>query len=108
MTRDEILEKSRNENKNMDEREKGIETRIGHISGAYSLLLGCLIAMINVIAEGPKVVEDVLSAVFFCHFAIECGMRARLLNKKSYWIVCILAGSVCISNTISFITGVLG
>ena len=108
MTKEEILEMSRNENKGMDEREKVIETKIGHVSGAYSLLLGCLIAIINVISEGPAIVEDVLSAVFFCHFAIECGMRARFLKKKSYWFVCILAGSVCVLNTISFITGVLG
>ena len=108
MTREEILEKSRKENKGRDEREQVIETKIGHVSGAMSLVLGCVIAIINVIAEGPRVVEDALRVVCFCYCAIEWGMRARLLNKKSYWILCILFGLACISNTISFITGVLG
>jgi hypothetical protein len=107
MTKEEILKKSRMENKGMDEREKEIHAKTGHTAGVVSLLLGCLIAIINVIAGGPEIVDEVLSAVYFCYMAVEWGMRARLLNKKSDWFLCALSALVSIFNTLSFIIAVL-
>ena len=47
MTREEILEKSRKENKDMDEREMSINIKSRSSAGAVCLLLGCLIAIVN-------------------------------------------------------------
>ena len=108
MTKEEILEKSRMENKGMDEREKEIHAKTGNVAGAASLVLGCLIAIINVIADGPEIVDEVLGAVYFCYMAVEWGMRARLLNKKSDWFLCVISALVSVFDTLSFIIAVLG
>ena len=47
MNRDEILAKSREENKTADERVKSIQTKAGAISSAVGLALCCIIAFLE-------------------------------------------------------------
>ena len=107
MTREEILEKSRKENKDMDEREMSINIKSRSSAGAVCLLLGCMIAIVNLWADGPDVVNNVLGAVYFCYFSVTHGMLARFHHKKFDWIVCILSSVACICDIVSFIVGVL-
>ncbi|MBE6950277.1 MAG: hypothetical protein E7451_02955 [Ruminococcaceae bacterium] len=107
MTREEILEKSRKENKDVDEREQAINIKSRSSAGAVCLLLGCMIAIVNLWADGPDVVNDVLGAVYFCYFSVTHGMLARFHHKKFDWIVCIVSSVVCICDIVSFIVGVL-
>ena len=108
MTKEEILEMSRKENKDMDERDSSIHRNARNSAGAVCLMLGCLIAIVNLLADGPDIVDDVLRAVYFCYFAVTHGMLARAYHKKFDWIVCITASIVCIVDLMSFIVAVLG
>ena len=108
MTKEEILEMSRKENKDMDERDSSIHRKARNSAGAVCLVLGCLIAMVNILADGPEIVNHVLSAVYSCYFAVTYGMLARSYHKKFDWIVCIASSLVCIGDLMSFIIAVLG
>ena len=108
MTKEEILEKSRKEYKDMDERESSIDRNARNSAGAVCLLLGCLIAIVNLQADGPDIVNHVLRAVYFCYFAVTHGMLAQAHHKKFDWIVCIVSAIVCILDLMSFIIAVLG
>ena len=108
MTKEEILEKSRKENKGQDEREKQINTKARDTAGAICMLLGCALGMLNVIADGPKIVADVLSAIYFCYFAVFLGTIARNSKKGSDWFFFSVSALACIVNIFSVIAGILG
>ena len=100
MTREEILARSQNENKHMDEREKDVIIKAGNLSGAVSILLACLLMIFNELTNGPKLVTDAMWSVVFTGNAVQYGYQAYHLKKRSYWFLTVLmsaAGAVSIA-----------
>lgn len=88
MTKDEILEKSRKENKGyMDEREEHINQAGAAFAFCFGLLLCCLIFLIVGLCQGPDIIMNTAGTIFlgmlsahFLYFAI----RTRNLL---YWFL---------------------
>lgn len=100
MTKEEILEKSRKENKAMDERDKDVIIKAGNLSGAVSILLACLLMIFNELTNGPKLVTDAMWSVVFTGNAVQFGYQAYHLKKRTYWFLTVLmsaAGAVSIA-----------
>ena len=64
MTKDEILEKSRNENKGFDEREQQTRIMAGNISQSFGVFLCLLTSMINRYFDGPRVVTIAVLMIY--------------------------------------------
>lgn len=69
MTREEILEKSRQENKHADEREKQIKANSGTVSRNAALMVCVLLMRLNMQYDGPW-------SFHFALFALATGMGA--------------------------------
>ena len=69
MTKEEILEKSRKENRNSDEREKQIQTKAGTVSRNAALMVCALLMRLNTRFDGSW-------SFHFALFALATGMGA--------------------------------
>lgn len=69
MTKEEILEKSRQENKHSDEREKQIQTNAGVVSRNAALMVCALLMRLNTQFDGSW-------SLHFALFALASGMGA--------------------------------
>ncbi len=83
MTKDEILEKSRQENKDSDERQKALTQKSLAISGAVGMMLCGIIATLEAIFGDS-------TTLFYGCFSIHWGMQATqgivlLLSNKTKW-----------------------
>ena len=85
MTKEEILEKSRKENKGQDEREKQINTLSSDIAGRICLATAMLISMFIKNSGGPKIVHCIVWFIFGIYKATFYGFKAYQLKKYSYW-----------------------
>lgn len=89
MTREEILEKSRKENKSSDEREQQISNRARAISGAIGLTLCMLLNLINSYNHGPAAVGSAMWTVACGIYAPGYYISAAALKRKSDWILAV-------------------
>lgn len=108
MTREEILAKSRKENKNMDEREVNVLVKAGNLAGSASIVLACLIAIFNVLADGPESLNAAIWAVVWCSNAIQYGYQALYLKKRSYWFFTALFAASGLASIYAFLHSTLG
>lgn len=99
MTRDEILAKSRNENKKMDEHQVHIADKAGRISMGVSILLCALITLVNSIFEGPAAISQtawtVISGTHAANYwyqGIHLKDRSYILIAASYTVLFVLFG----------------
>ena len=106
MNKDDILKKSRDENKNGDEREEKIKLR----SYATSSAIGALICMVIVIVEGA-IFDRSTTPIWI----IYCGMMfskniidAVILKKKADIGLSILWGLLCIFHVVIYILENIG
>lgn len=104
MTKDEILAKSRQENKitDKDEREQSIEIKAGNLAGTVSLLLCIMFMFVNTIQHGPEVVTYSLWAVYWCRQAVVYGYQAYHLKKRSYWFYSAVLAVTCLVHAYGF------
>lgn len=89
MTREEILAKSRKENKNMDEREQRISNRARAISGAIGLTLCMLLNLVNTYNRGPAAVGSAMWTVACGIYATGYFISAGELKRKSDWVLAV-------------------
>lgn len=87
MNRDEILERSRNENKNvLDERERAAQTKANSISQGVGMILCILIGAIGFGLTGMSCVLWAVTAIYWGMFAAERVAVAIKLRNKGQWI----------------------
>ena len=108
MTKEEILAKSRNENKGMDEREQDIHTKANNLGGTVGLMVAMILAIINEIADGPEVVRYVIWAVYWSNHLFNYGYQAFHLKKRSYWFYTILVALAAVASCWAFLKITLG
>lgn len=88
MNKDEILAKSRNENKVQDERELQIHHRAGYIAMAAGGVVCCLICFfIRLLSDELGIVNTACFMVYTCMGAVEGWISAIMVkNKKALWV----------------------
>lgn len=87
MDKEEILAKSRNENKNvMDEREKAAQTKANSISQGVGLILCLLIGFIGLVFTGSASIISGCSAIYCGMFTAERIAFAVKLRSKGQWV----------------------
>lgn len=89
MTKEEILEKSRKENKNTDEREQQVSSRAKAISGAIGLTICMILNLINAYNNGPAAVNSAMWTVACGIYAPGYFISARALKRKSDWVLAV-------------------
>ena len=91
MNREEILNKSRNENEVYDERERNVHTKSSAIAKAVGVALGFIIALIeSVFFERPSIASMSAFSVCFAMDAVESWYRFINLKDKFNLIKSIL------------------
>ena len=86
MNREEILAKSRHENKNvMDERGKAIQTKANSISQGMGLILCLIVGFVGVLLSGYVCIIAACSAIYFGMFASERVYFALKHRGTIHW-----------------------
>lgn len=87
LNRDDILAKSRNENKNvLDEREKAVQTKANSISQGIGLILCIVIGAIGMGLTGAVSILWACTTIYWGMFAAERVAVAIKLRSKGQWI----------------------
>lgn len=87
MNRDEILARSRDENKNvLDEREKAVQTKANSISQGVGLILCIVIGAIGMGLTGTVSILWACTSIYWGMFAAERVAVAIKLRSKGQWI----------------------
>ncbi len=106
MNKEDILQKSRKENKKGDEREEKIQLR----SYAISAVIGALICMVFIILErnifdrNANHIWIIYSGMIFSKYLID----AIKLKKKEKVLFSILWGSVCLIHSVLYVMDNVG
>lgn len=101
MNKDEILTKSRNENKNvLDEREKAVQTKSNSISQGVGMILCILIGAIGLGLTGHVSILAGCTSIFWGMFAAERVAYAVKLRSIGHWV---LAGVLIVGFVAMFI-----
>ena len=106
MTKEEILARSRDENKNSDEREQQITNRARAISGAIGLTLCMLLNLINTYNNGPAAVSSAMWAVACGIYAPGYLISALELKRKSDLVLGICFAVVGILHLIQYLKAI--
>ncbi len=108
MNRDEILNKSRSENKNGDERELQVNAKAGNIAFRFGGAL-CMILMLieRLLCNTSKVVPPLFAVYLFMASSSEIYAGIVLKTKKR-WIPGVIYGLLCIAFTVFFIMDCVG
>lgn len=83
MTREEILEKSRSENKIMDEREQNVALRSGSIAKGVGLLLCMLVVFLGDVLGADPAAGLGAFAIYWGMYGTERGYRWWKLRERS-------------------------
>lgn len=87
MNRDEILARSRDENKNvLDEREKAVQTKANSISQGVGMILCILVGAIGFGLTGMSYILWAVTSIYWGMFAAERVAVAIKLRGKGHWI----------------------
>ena len=109
MTKEEILEKSRQSGEGVyDEREQQIVNRSYGIGGAVSMLIAMLLMIVNEIADGPEVVRHAIWTVYWCNQTFLYGHQAIKLKKRAYWFTTVLFGFAAVMSCWGYLKLTLG
>ena len=105
MNRDEILEKSRDENKNvLDEREKAVQTKSNSISQGVGMILCILVGAIGMGLTGSVSILAGCTTIFWGMFAAERVAYAVKLRSFGHFV---LAGALITGFVAMFILFVI-
>ena len=100
MTKEEILEKSRNENKGFDEREQQARIMAGNISQSFGVFLCLLTSMINRYFDGPRVVTIAVLMIYVGMGASQYIVSALRLKKVSDWVMALFLTAVFVLSVL--------
>ena len=100
MTKEEILEKSRNSG--VDEMERSIEDRATMCGGIVVTSLALIFLIYKDFKRMPS--ED-MSAIIFTNIAVAAGYKFVKLHKKIFLVTAICGGFVAVLYTVSFLMG---
>ena len=100
MTKEEILEKSRNENKGFDEREQQARIMAGNISQSFGVFLCLLTSIINRYFDGPRVVTIAVMMIYVGMGASQYIVSALRLKKVSDWVMALFLTAVFVLSVL--------
>jgi len=106
MNKEEILEKSRTENKNMDEYEKSVLSSAGKLAAQIGMLMCCVIAVLEVIF-----LDHISYASWMIYFSILSTIfiyKYLKIKDKHELLLAALYGAIFIMFTVLFINGLIG
>ena len=106
MKKEEILEKSRNENKNADELELSVISSAGKIAAKIGMLICCLIAVLQVIFTGSISYESWM--IYFSILSTMFIVKYIKLHQKDELVLSILYSAFFIFFTVLFILRLVG
>ena len=90
MTKEEILEKSRNDNASGDEREKEIHREASSYSHIIGLFLCILVRIVNRHYDGPKSVDTAAALIWIGMYAVNSATLAKKLNSRFYKVCAVI------------------
>ena len=99
MTREEILAKSREENKGFDEYERTTSLKASAAARFFGIILCSLVWIINAECGGPTIVQSAIFIVYFGMYSVESLYRAVHVKKKTDWIYGISSLFLCLGHT---------
>ena len=100
MTKEEILEKSRKENKGFDEREQQTRIMAGNISQSFGVFLCLLTSMINRYFDGPHIVTVAVLMLYVGMGASQYIVSAIRLKKFSDWLMALFLTTVFVLSAL--------
>lgn len=103
MTKEEILEKSRNENKGFDEREYQVQIQAGNMARGIGLVLCCLVVFLNIRFDGPRSVRCAAWGINFGMMAVQYWVSAIRLKKTGDWVMAVLISVFFLLTGVDFI-----
>ena len=90
MTREEILEKSRNDNASGDEREKEIHREASSYSHIIGLLLCILVRIVNRHYDGPISVDTAAALIWIGMYAVNSASLGKKLNSRFHKVAAVI------------------
>ena len=108
MTKDEILKMSREENKNMDEREQGIILRGADIAKTVGLALCMIVVFLSDILGADPAAGLGAFAIYWGMNGTDYAYRAWHLHKRKNIIIAVCSFAFCISFVVAYLCAVLG
>ena len=90
MTKEEILEKSRNDNASGDEREKEIHRDASSNSHIIGLFLCILVRIVNHFYDGPQSVGIAAELIWAGMYAVNSATLAKKLNSRFYKVCAVI------------------
>ena len=100
MTKEEILEKSRNSG--VDEMEKSVEDKAYMYGSSVVVILAAIFLIYKTFKRIPS--ED-MSAIIFANIAVAAGYQFVKLHKKIFLVTAICGGFTAVVYTVGFLMG---
>lgn len=107
MNKDEILSKSRKENKTADEYEIHVRLKAGKISKAVGVVIAFILVLLDAILLEESVIGWTALTIAFGMNAIEDWIIVIMAKSKTEWFSIILDTQLFISSVIRLIVAVL-
>ena len=108
MTKDEILKMSREENKNMDEREQAITLRGADIAKTVGLALCMIVVFLSDTLGADPAAGLGAFAIYWGMNGTDYAYRAWHLRKGKNILMAVFAFAFCISVVVAYLCVVLG
>ena len=108
MTREEILEKSRKENKVMDEREQSVILRGADIAKTVGLALCLIVIFVSDTLGADPAAGLGTFAIYWGMYAADYAYRAWHLRKGKNILMAVCAFGFCISFVVAYLCVILG
>lgn len=108
MTREEILEKSRKENKVMDEREQNVILRGADIAKTVGLALCLIVVFISDTLGADPAAGLGAFAIYWGMYGTDYAYRAWHLRKRKNILMAVFAFAFCISFVVAYLCAILG
>ena len=106
MKKEEILEKSRNENKGLDELELSVLASSGKLAAQVGMLVCCLVATLQVIFTDS--INFGSWMIYFSIFGTISTVKYKKLHRRDSLLCAILYGGLFVFFTILFVIKLIG
>lgn len=103
MTREEILEKSRRQNKGMDEREQQVRIWAGKVSQSFGVILCLLVSTANMLFDGPRMVTIAVLMVYTGMGVSQYIASAFRLKKPLDCVMALFLSSVFVLAAVKYL-----
>lgn len=107
MNKDEILAKSREENKIVDEYETHVRLRAGKISKAVGVALASILVLVDAIVLDSSVIGWTALTIAFGMNAVEDWIVVIMAKSKTDWFAIIFDSLIFVASVIRLIVSVL-